>query len=156
VTTLHTCSWGALYRADRTGLVDIRTDIMPVRISRGGPRFWPAAKSFPVLRDLTPDGWMLSIAKDDQDRFSKAYVAKLDRVGIDAIQAQLNGLLESYGRPLALCCFEPFGGPPCHRHEFARWWLDQTSELVPEWAPPLLDLPMYGTAPGGAERMGAE
>lgn len=125
MTQLYTASWSALYAASKAG----RLEVLPVRISRGGPRFWPAAKSFPALGDLMPEGWMLGIKH--ADRFFAAYREKLDRTGVEAITRQLDALYGRAGEPLALACFEPFGGPPCHRHEFSRWYEAKTE--IPEW-----------------------
>jgi hypothetical protein len=126
VTELFTASWKALF--------DCRDDldVVPVRISRGVPRYWPAAAGFPALADLMPEPWMMGI--DDLEKFGRVYRRKLHEIGLDAIRAQLDDLAAAYQRPPALACFEadPAG---CHRGPafgFARWWESKTGISIPE------------------------
>jgi hypothetical protein len=135
---IFTGSWTALHRAVRAGQVDIRTDVLPVRISRGVPKFWPAAERFPALADLMPDGWMFGI-KDDE-KFNRCYRRKLHTIGFERIEDELDELLIVYNRPLVLCCFEPpdDGHAPhtCHRGPdgFGGWWEHQGGAPVPEFS----------------------
>lgn len=111
MTALYTASWRALHlHSDQLG------DVQVVRISRGVPKFWPEAQSFPAIDLLMPDGWMLGV---DGDRFWAAYTAKLDRIGVDAIRSVLDGI----GGPCALACFEA-DPESCHRgpRGFSGWW----------------------------------
>jgi hypothetical protein len=120
--TLFTASWRALYeqRDDLTA--------QPVRISRGLPRYWPAAAGFPAVELLMPDGWMFGV--QDPERFGRAYRRKLHIAGVEAITAALEGIA-SYSMPLALCCFEA-DPAHCHRGQFAAWWERKTGQVVPE------------------------
>lgn len=106
-----------------------RLPLVPVGISRGVPRF-PLRYRYRRLPDLYPDGWMLGI--EDDSRFERVYVAKLDRLGVDRIGAQLRTISEEEGGcPLCLLCFEA-DPADCHRGTFARWWTDKTGEPVKE------------------------
>ena len=149
---IYTGCWRRLFEEVRAGRLDPRSDVLPVRISRGVPRFWPEAARFPTVPELTPDGWMLGI-KDD-DRFDGAYRAKLHRIGFERIEQALGDLLIAYCRPLVLCCFEPAEGDRaphnCHRgpEGFGGWWMSQGGAPVPEWPTPPLELAdHYETAP---------
>jgi hypothetical protein len=133
MTKLFTASWSTLHQA-----VPVPAwaplEVLPVRISRDTPAFWPRAQSFPAIEDLMPDRWTLSM---DLDRFSRAYRRKLDEVGIERVQAQLDQLADSYDRPLALAGFEA-DPADCHRGPvfgFACWYEGQTGIPVPEWEP---------------------
>lgn len=138
-----TGSWRALHNAVRAGRVDVTTDVLPVRISRGAPKFWPEAASFPALAELTPDGWMFGI-KDDE-KFNRAFRRRLHTIGFERIEQALDDLLIAYCRPLVLCCFEAAenGLAPrnCHRgpEGFAGWYRSQGGAPVPEWTSSPLD-----------------
>lgn len=104
-------------------------DVVPVGISRGVPRF-PVRYRYRRLMELAPDGWMFGIENDE--RFEKVYVAKLERLGVDRIGSQLEGIsAEEGGKALALLCFEA-GPENCHRGTFAAWWTARTGEAVEE------------------------
>lgn len=108
-----------------------KMDVVPVGISRGTPKF-PVRYRYRRLPDLYPDGWMFGI--EDDARFNDAYRKKLDRIGVDRIAAQLERISrEEGGRPLVLLCYEADPGQ-CHRSAFARWWFEQTGEVVEELA----------------------
>jgi hypothetical protein len=126
---LFTGSWSALYRADEAGQLDVQ----PVRISRGVPKFWPAAQAFPTVPDLMPDASMLKLPSY---RFWPAFWEKLDRVGVESIERQLAELAAQYPRPLALACFEK-SSIDCHRgpRGFAGWWSEKTGETTAEFEP---------------------
>jgi hypothetical protein len=95
---------------------------MPVRTSVGIPRFWPAARAFPVAKLLTPFG----LRKLKGDDFRHAYLARLDQTGVDEIRAELAEIALTYGgKPCALLCFERRPSE-CHRGMFAgssRHWV---------------------------------
>jgi hypothetical protein len=129
VTAICTASWSALY-AHRD-----RLDVTPVRISRGGPRYWPEAADFPAVELLMPDGWMMGIA--DFEKFGRCYRRKLHIAGLPAVMAALDAIPANR---VALTCFEP-DCHDCHRGPafgFARWWFGKTGELIAEWEPPNL------------------
>lgn len=129
---LFTSRWQAVWRAERThGLENL--DLMPVRISRGKPRFWPEAKNLPYVEVLAPVPAEFKIG--NRDRFTRHYRDRLDGVGLKVVEAELRGIFESYSRPLVLLCYEdvPPSGPDwCHRQVFGEWWKDQTGFGVPE------------------------
>jgi hypothetical protein len=134
VTRIFTASWPALHRDVSTNIW-APLDVLPVRISRDTPKFWPRAQSFPAIEDLIPDRWMASLK--DLDRAGLAYRRKLDEVGIRQIQNQLDHLAATYQRPLVLACFET---DLHYRHRgpafsFDGWYEVQTGIEVPEWEP---------------------
>ena len=73
---LFTASWRALAEASMLGPLAVQ----PVRISRGAPRFWPEADTFPAVDDLMPDGWMFAIK--DLEKFGRCYRRKLHTIGL--------------------------------------------------------------------------
>lgn len=126
---LFTASWSALYRRRD------QLDVQPVRISRGVPKFWPAAERFPAVELLMPEGWALAKSRREPDwtGFEAAYRHKLDAAGVYAIRRLLTDLAAD-GRPCVLACFERERAD-CHRGQFATWWQDRTSEPIEEWQP---------------------
>lgn len=105
--------------------------VVAVGISRGVPRFRVAYR-YRRLLDLYPDGWMFSI--EDDERFERVYVAKLERLGVDRIMEGLRKISdEEGGADLVLLCFEDvLAGESCHRRMFAAWWTAQTGQVVEE------------------------
>jgi len=73
------------------------------------------------------------------EEFERAYRARLEKAGVDDLRRQLNAISARHaGRDLVLLCFEDVwrdGEDACHRRSFARWWRDQTGELVEELPP---------------------
>jgi hypothetical protein len=120
---IATASWPTAFVMVREGL-----DLVPVRTSRGVPKFWPAAEGFPYVAELAPDGWMLSL---NVEQFRSAYLAKLDRIGLEAISDRLAAIETEQDSTLMLCCFEA-ARADCHRGLFADWWQDRTGRVVPE------------------------
>jgi integrase len=107
-----------------------RADVVPVRISLGGPRFIPGAAAFPAITELMPAGRLFSLHGAEFDR---RFRDRLDTIGVDAIQARFDELhAEHGGRPLVLCCFEDVTKPggACHRETFAAWWRDRTGAVI--------------------------
>jgi len=135
-TSIATWSWRAAWEASKDG----RLVVQPVRISRGVPKFWPAAETFPEIPELAPDGPMFSMTAE---RFEVAYRAKLDRLGVDLIQARLDATEAETDRGLALCCFEA-DRQRCHRGTWAWWWLEQTGVEVRELTGPQLTIAEAG------------
>lgn len=80
----------------------------------------------------------------DGDEFDRAYTARLDEMGVEAIRDLLGDLSgEAGGKPLVLLCHENvLKGEACHRRTFAEWWHGKTGEEVPE-----LERGMLGEAP---------
>jgi uncharacterized protein (DUF488 family) len=99
-----------------------------VGITVGKPQ-WPLAYTPVYLLELAPWG-LLGI--DDDGEFTRRYLERLDRVGVDRIARQLDAISRDHeGRGLVLLCYEP-AGEFCHRRVFARWWEEQTGEVIPE------------------------
>ena len=117
---LLTASWRALYERRHD------LEVMPVRISRGRPRYWPQSASFPYVPELAPTREEFHLPDAE---FDPAYLARLDSIGIDRIRERLDAI--GSGRPLALCCYERLPRD-CHRGLFAEWWLEQTGVEIPE------------------------
>lgn len=123
---IATWSWSGAHQAWRDG----RLVVQPVRISLGVPKFWPAAERLPFIAELAPDGWMMS---REGEAFGAAYLAKLDRIGVDLIAERFEAITTVHAGALALMCFEDvLAGQGCHRRLFADWWLERTGEVVPE------------------------
>jgi hypothetical protein len=120
---IATCSWRG-FRPEMG---------IAVGISRGVPTF-PLDYRYVRLPILQPDGWMFSIASDDE--FNHEYRKKLGRIGTRRIAAELGAISsEAGGRTLVLLCFERLEGPNdmrCHRRVFARFWEERTGQHVPE------------------------
>lgn len=129
---LWTGRWSDVYQFAKTVPGGEPIDFVPVRIAIRGPRFWPAAKKFPYLAALAPQGELFKIS--DRRKFTKAYRARLDEFGYEHIYTLLEGLIDKYGRPLVLLCYEDVsdGTNWCHRQVFAEWWTDQTGQIVLE------------------------
>lgn len=124
--TTATASWRALHLAALAGCTDGYT---PVRISLGLPRFWADAERLPYLRDLAPAG----VFGLEGEAFDRAYVDRLDRIGVERIGLALDTIRQESGQPVVvLACFEK-AGQPCHRRLFADYWMRKTGQLVPEW-----------------------
>jgi hypothetical protein len=124
---LFTASWTTLHRAS----THAELPVQPVRISRGVPRFWLAAKSFAAIPELMPPGWVFAVFQTDPERARRAYRRGLDVLGIDRVTRLLDSAADDPERPLALCCFEP-NPADCHRgpHGFAGWWKGKTGEPI--------------------------
>jgi hypothetical protein len=134
MTEFFTASWSALHEAASANIW-APLEVFPVRISRDAPKFWRRAQSFPAIEELAPDRWIMSIK--DPDRAGQAYRRKLEEVGIEQIQRQLDHLRDSYERPLVLANFE---SDPHHRdrgpsYSFEGWYEEQTGIEVPRWEP---------------------
>lgn len=105
----------------------------PVRISLGAPK-WPLGYTIAgEIKDLMPFG-LLQI--NDRALYEKKYRERLDRIGVDRIQAAL----DSFGvdKPVVLLCYEDVRDPSqwCHRTIFAQWWLENTGEIADELTDP--------------------
>jgi len=139
--TIFTASWRTLAEAGAAGTLDVT----PVRISRGAPKFWPAAAGFAAVDELMPDGWMMGVytataAKEGpqaaMEKFGRCYRRRLHTQGLTRIQARLDAIAEQHeGKPLALACFED-RVEDCHRGPsgFAGWYERKTGVRVPELA----------------------
>lgn len=106
----------------------------PVSISLTRPRWRPEAAAWPQCWALCPR-WQYFRAPAAE--FDAAYLAQLDRYGVQRIHADLSRIArEAYEAPsqrLVLVCWETRDvETTCHRRLFARWLLETCGELVPE------------------------
>lgn len=116
--SIYTCSWSALQR-QRNYLA-----CLPVRISVGLPRFWPEAREFPYVMELAPVG-LLDLTADE---FDAAYVARLEKGGVDRIVTRLREVEATTDLDVVLMCFER-DRTQCHRSLAATWYSQQTGEV---------------------------
>lgn len=110
----------------------------PVRISLGVPRYKAAPIPDAYITELTPRP---SYFRAEHDEFTRAFLAQLDRFGVDYLEDKFQSLYEmTSGHTLVMLCFEKqaVNGDVCHRRLFAEWWTEHTGEVVPElgWLPP--------------------
>ena len=85
------------------------------------------------LHEVTPDGWMLNLPDGE---WQKAYRAKLERVGVDAIRKALEAAAAGAESIVLLCYEAVHKGEQCHRREFAKFWFEKTGETIDELAEP--------------------
>jgi hypothetical protein len=105
------------------------TDAVKVSISRGVPR-WPLPFRYRVARLLAPS--RATFALEDDVDFEESYVAGLEEIGVEKIGDLLRRLSdEGGGQALVLLCHER-DPAECHRSMFARWWQQQTGQVVEE------------------------
>lgn len=121
---LLTASYRTWERASASGAA-------PVAISLTVPKWLPEAKTWPRVYRLCPR-WSYFYA--DPAEFGRQYIAQLERFGVASIRDRLHQLGRELGAErLVLHCWEADGSPAsCHRGTFARWWLEQTGELIEE------------------------
>lgn len=111
-------------------------EVVPVGISRGTlPGVTRQKKTYDYKRFelLAPsagpyDAW--KTGEIGEEAYTRIYRAQLERIGLEEIQAQLTRKAEG-DKPLVLLCFEK-PGEFCHRRIFAAWYLEKTSQEVPE------------------------
>lgn len=103
-----------------------------MRISKGVPRWWPEAREFPYIEQLTPPGWVYAVGKIDPERADRGYRAGLHRLGLDRVRALIEAAVGDDPRPPCLLCWDR--PEDCHRGPtgFAGWWFHKTGEQVKE------------------------
>jgi hypothetical protein len=106
--------------------------LVPVRISRGYPRFRLRYQIAGAAPELMPSREILGL--EEEAPFESAFVYQLDASGVDSITERLasfSGLTET---GVVLLCFEDLSKPGvwCHRRIFARWWERRGGGSVPE------------------------
>lgn len=109
-----------------------------VGISIGAPRF---KLGYPLRKQcyaLAPKGYMLHMEKEP---YEQEYYAKLENIGKGKIIGIVRGLqreAEAEGKELVLLCFEDVRKEEdwCHRTMFAKWWQQNTSEVIRELEDP--------------------
>jgi hypothetical protein len=115
--------------------------MIPVAITLGEPKF-PLPFTPIKLPALAPSGSTFA-ARDDDELFTRRYLAQLDRIRPAAIHTMLAAIYRNQdgdvdgdleGKDLVLLCFEDLRKPEqwCHRRLFADWWLERTGEIVDE------------------------
>lgn len=108
--------------------------LVPVRITRGHPRFRLGYELGATVMSLAPSKELF--ARRESCDFAAEYREQLDRLGIDVVRAQLQEVsARNGGRGLVLLCYEDVSSPsarPCHRRVFASWWEDNGGGPVPE------------------------
>jgi hypothetical protein len=102
-----------------------------VRISLGTPKWETGYRIDGEMKDLMPFG--LFKEYDEYEQFKPAYFKRLDSIGINRIQRQLN-YFESFGKDVVLLCFEDVRkeGNWCHRTAFAEWYRLRTGKTIEE------------------------
>src|SRR5262249_37011795 len=106
--------------------------LVPVRITRGFPRFKLRYTLGGTVMELAPERALFNLPDEE---FDAAYRRHLDQVGVDAIRRWLEAVSEANGgRDLVLLCFEDLRRPGegCHRRKFAEFWQEKTGEVVEE------------------------
>lgn len=101
-----------------------------VQISVARPQFLVGYSIAAEIRSLMP--WGLLGRRGPE--FERAYLERLNRIGVGELRAGFERIARERGDPLVLCCFEP-AGQPCHRRTFATWWYERTGDPVPEIHP---------------------
>jgi len=125
----------------------VTSGLVPVRITRGYPRFRLGHELGGTIMLLAPSRELLY--KRDNCDFDAEYRAQLDGTGLDMIANALSEVSAAHDdRGLVLLCFEDvakLGELSCHRRSFARSWYERTGRVVPELAVPQL---FAGLEPG--------
>ncbi|MEH0579075.1 MULTISPECIES: hypothetical protein [Streptomyces] len=109
----------------------------PIRTTVGHPRFPLGYELAGHARLITPTRELLA-QNLPKDAYEFSYRRILNGHGIDRIHAELAGLSARHGGArLVLLCFDRYDRlkPPndwCHREFFAKWYLEQTGEEIPE------------------------
>lgn len=114
-----------------------------VRISLGSPKWNTGYRLDGEMKDLMPFG--LFREYDTYEEFLPAYFKRLDSIGIDRIQRQLEHF-GRLGKDVVLLCFEDIrkAGEWCHRTAFAEWYRSRTGKTIeelPEVAPREVEKP---------------
>jgi len=114
-------------------VVKERDNLIRVGIVLWRPRYGLGYDVDAYLTELRPDQYMMGL---EDDAFTAAYMAKLDRQGVDVIRQRLDEIRATHGqREIVLLCYEHVKDPTeydCHRQLFARWWEQKTGESIEE------------------------
>lgn len=108
-------------------------NVVPVRTSMGKPKFKLGYALEESMSSVMPDGWMLKL---DPKPFVDAYMAKLERVGINAIMDEINAISKRHGGATpVLLCYENIedGVSYCHRRIASTWIEKKVGIVVPEF-----------------------
>jgi hypothetical protein len=106
-------------------------------ISVGRPR-WPLGYALAGEIDgLKPFG-LVGRYDEDKEEYERLYVAKLEKIGAEAITQRLDSFGRG-GKSVVLLCYEDIrkgDGDWCHRRMFAEWYERRTGIAVPELGDP--------------------
>jgi hypothetical protein len=109
-----------------------RDDLVKVRTTVGRPRFRLGYDLTEHCRAITPYG----LLGKEGGSFTRAYRKRLNDEGVEKIRLTLTEIsARNGGRDLVLLCFEDvhkLGEAACHRRAFARWWQEETGDVVEE------------------------
>lgn len=112
----------------------IASGLTPVRATLYPPRWRLRYELAATLKELAPTRALFAV--HDRARFTPAYVAQLDALGVAEVAARLEAIRQAAGADPVLLCFEDLTRDWCHRLVFAAWWRVRTGETVLELAPP--------------------
>jgi hypothetical protein len=110
-------------------------ELVKVGITVGQPRF-KLGYSYERLPLLAPYDGLFH--ETDRERFTRAYYARLDAAGVDAVVGALQAISDRhYGSDLVLLCYEDLSKPDewCHRQIAGQWLQDRAGISVEEWLP---------------------
>lgn len=126
------------------GKLIVASGLVPLGVTVGSARWLPYELGGAV-GPLAPygevDGTPLRKIEDDAV-FDQVYGERLAQYGVEALARLFETYAELYAAPgVVLLCFEKvLEGEECHRRSFARWWEEQSGQVVPELAPTQTDL----------------
>ncbi|MGD0853829.1 MAG: hypothetical protein ABSA07_10820 [Acidimicrobiales bacterium] len=108
--------------------------LVPVRISRGAPRWKLRYKLAGAVKSLAPSADLY--ARRGSSAFESDYMHQLDVLRVDDLSQEFRSISEGHGGAgLVFLCFEDLdvlGEGSCHRRMFARWWEARTGMPIPE------------------------
>ncbi|MEV4557169.1 DUF488 family protein [Kitasatospora sp. NPDC049285] len=108
---------------------------VPVRITRGAPRFRLPYQITHTVAELAPAAAYFHRPRPE---FTASYRADLAALGAARIAERLGRIAQQEGEQrLVLLCFEDLAKSDvwCHRRIFADWWQDVTGDQVRELGP---------------------
>lgn len=108
-----------------------------VRISVGSPRWKLSYTVSGAITELMPKG-IFGKYDNDKAAFEVEYRKRLTCIGAEYIRKILRQY-EQLGKDVVLLCYEDVRKGEddwCHRTMFAKWWQEQTGEVIPELPDP--------------------
>lgn len=116
---IYTSYFSNSKKLSENGIVVLGVSLWPPKWFNGHSLFEVAPKAFMLKSDLTREQYI--------DCYQKYVLDKLDAYKVIASIEQL-----SYGRDVALCCFEK-PGDFCHRHLLSKWLTEKTGIDIEEF-----------------------
>ena len=109
-----------------------KTEAVKVGISLGAPRFKKEYELAGNAFALAPTRAMFNL---DKTVFEAQYRKRLDNLGVERIKSILSTFGYGKEKEMILLCYEDITKPEdwCHRTVFAKWWEDNTGEIVEEY-----------------------